>query len=87
MKDKRCKCSMSISMLGDGCRYCQPQEYIETLQHLVDDLDEEFSTVCEIMKSIKADLLMRAVEDDKGSRVVDLSSSLWLQLNEVIEEA
>ena len=20
-----CKCSMSISMLGDGCRHCQPQ--------------------------------------------------------------
>lgn len=33
-----CKCSMSISMLGDGCRNCQPQEYID---RLIEMLDEE----------------------------------------------
>jgi hypothetical protein len=33
-----CKCSMSISMLGDGCRHCQPQEYID---RLIEMLDEE----------------------------------------------
>lgn len=31
-----CRCSMAISMLGDGCRYCQPQTYID---HLLETLD------------------------------------------------
>lgn len=33
----QCKCSMSISVLGDGCRYCQPQEYIDRLSEMLDD--------------------------------------------------
>lgn len=28
----KCKCTLSISVLGDGCRYCQPQGYIDHLQ-------------------------------------------------------
>ena len=35
--DSRCKCSMSISVLGEGCRYCQPQTYID---HLDDTIKE-----------------------------------------------
>lgn len=31
MTDK-CKCTMAQSLTGDGCRCCQPQEYIENLQ-------------------------------------------------------
>jgi hypothetical protein len=33
----KCECSMSISMLGDGCRYCQPQEYIDRLGEWLDE--------------------------------------------------
>jgi hypothetical protein len=32
-----CKCSWSISALGDGCRYCQPQEYIDQLADALED--------------------------------------------------
>ena len=32
-----CKCSMSISMLGDGCRHCQPQEYIDRFSEMLDE--------------------------------------------------
>lgn len=32
-----CQCSMAISMAGDGCRYCQPQTYIE---HLLETLED-----------------------------------------------
>ena len=32
-----CKCSMSISVLGDGCRYCQPQTYIDKLSEIIED--------------------------------------------------
>lgn len=33
----KCKCSMSISVLGDGCRYCQPQEYIDRIHDQMED--------------------------------------------------
>lgn len=33
----QCKCSMSISVLGDGCRYCQPQEYIDRLHDQIEE--------------------------------------------------
>ena len=36
-----CKCSFSIRVLGDGCRYCQPQTYIDFLEETVTDLEQE----------------------------------------------
>lgn len=38
-----CKCSMSISMLGDGCRHCQPQEYIDILGEILNEERAELS--------------------------------------------
>jgi hypothetical protein len=37
VSNAKCECSMSISMLGDGCRYCQPQEYIDRLNEWLDE--------------------------------------------------
>jgi len=37
MTNPKCKCTMSISVLGDGCRYCQPQECID---RMIADSDE-----------------------------------------------
>lgn len=37
MTDKRCKCPMAISLTGDGCRYCQPQEHIERMEEWLDE--------------------------------------------------
>ena len=28
----KCECEFRIRMLGDGCRYCQPQNYIDTME-------------------------------------------------------
>ena len=41
MSKQQCKCSMSISVLGDGCRYCQPQEYIDQLIEQIEDIERE----------------------------------------------
>lgn len=54
--DSRCKCSMAISMVGDGCRYCQPQEYIDRLEEVI--VDEEIEHR-EVLKSAK-DALVEA---------------------------
>lgn len=41
MSDSRCKCSTPISVLGDGCRYCQPQEHIDRLGDIISDMESE----------------------------------------------
>jgi hypothetical protein len=46
-----CKCSMTISVLGDGCRYCQPQDQID---RLADALAEETAKADHAEKLAKA---------------------------------
>ena len=41
---------MSISVLGDGCRYCQPQEYIDSLERVHKENDELLET-CEDLET------------------------------------
>ena len=37
----KCKCTFAIRMLGEGCRYCQPQEYIDRMhEQMADDIDQ-----------------------------------------------
>lgn len=33
----KCKCTFAQKMQGDGCRYCNPQEYIDRLHEQLDD--------------------------------------------------
>lgn len=33
-----CKCDLRIKLVGDGCRYCNPQEYID---NLIESLEEK----------------------------------------------
>jgi len=48
MINPRCKCSMSISLTGDGCRYCQPQEHIDRIKGHLDEMDKMWSTIVEV---------------------------------------
>lgn len=41
-----CKCTFAIKILGDGCRYCQPQEYID---RLIDGYEQDIEELKEIM--------------------------------------
>ena len=41
-KDKRCKCTFTQSLVGDGCRYCQSQEHIDRLYLIIKDMEEEY---------------------------------------------
>ena len=33
----RCECSLTIRLAGDGCRHCQPQTYIDSLEMCAED--------------------------------------------------
>jgi len=37
-QEHKCQCDFRIRMLGDGCRYCQPQEYIDRLHDTMDGM-------------------------------------------------
>jgi len=78
MNDKRCTCSMSISMLGDGCRYCQPQEHIDRLGEW---LDEEREQVSELEASARdgGDLVRYGIEwaGPKDPIAVPMDDGYW----------
>ena len=40
--DDKCQCSLRVRLTGDGCRYCQPQEYIDRLH---DSAKEEHAEI------------------------------------------
>ena len=86
-----CKCSMSISMLGDGCRHCQPKEYIDRLGEMLDEERAELSDAQAIIDGLrgevaelrsmlatvsKAGLRVRTERDQQAQRVGELEAAL-----------
>lgn len=55
-KVDKCKCTMAISMLGEGCRYCQPQNYIDILHDSLADLREEVIEIEADRDALRAEL-------------------------------
>jgi hypothetical protein len=47
MSENKCECSLSISIGGDGCRYCQPQEYIDRAIEGYNELESEYDELKE----------------------------------------
>ena len=37
----KCRCTFAQCLVGDGCRYCNPQEYIDRLHERIEDLEKE----------------------------------------------
>jgi tryptophanyl-tRNA synthetase len=46
----KCECSMAITPLGDGCRHCKPQEWIDLLNEW---LDEHRARVSELESALQ----------------------------------
>jgi hypothetical protein len=66
-----CKCSMSISVLGDGCRYCQPQEYIDQLADALEDTIDTTDHAEELMEKLER-VLFEAKQIPHYRRTPDL---------------
>jgi hypothetical protein len=62
MSASKCECSMAIAVLGDGCRYCQPQEYINQLEEW---LDEERARVAELESALQK--LLSCISETRGA--------------------
>lgn len=60
--------------------YCEPKTSLRSLADIRRIIELE-----DLLKLIKKDLLMRANEDDDGTKVVDLSSSIWIKINSLLE--
>ena len=41
-KDSKCKCTFTQSLVGDGCRYCQPQDYIDRLRDEIKGMQDDY---------------------------------------------
>ena len=37
MSDEKCECDLRTRLVGDGCRYCNPQYYIDMLEELINE--------------------------------------------------
>ena len=68
----KCNCSMSISVLGDGCRYCQPQTYIDKLSEIIEDERSEHESELATLKA-KAAVVM----PEQASANNTVASDAW----------
>ena len=69
--DKRCKCTMAQSLTGDGCRYCQPQEYIDRLEDFIDEMEDDLDYIDRL--EVIVDMLEKKLEDAENE-IARLSS-------------
>ena len=66
-----CKCSMSISMLGDGCRYCQLQEYIDRLSDMLNEERSELSDATAIIDGLRGEVEVMTQHANNYSRMFE----------------
>lgn len=62
-RDERCKCSLAISMTGNGCRYCQPQTYIDMMQREIEAVRKQLAAAENRIRNI-LELAHDALSDD-----------------------
>ena len=66
-----CRCSMSISVLGDGCRYCQHQEYIDRLSEMLDEERAELSAAQAIIDGLRGEVEVMTQHANNYSRMFE----------------
>jgi len=77
-QEQKCKCDFRIRMLGDGCRYCQPQEYIDRLH---DTMDGMIHTDCFELTDEEIDEVVRRWFGDSR---YDFSADTWKNFSRAI---
>lgn len=70
MSESKCQCSFSIRLTGDGCRYCQPQTYIDHLHDSMEDMVHLDPLTIEDIQNIIVPLCLKHLEWDEVIRVI-----------------
>jgi len=73
---KKCECSLSISLTGDGCRYCQPQDYIDKISEWLEDTRKENEQLQAERDALKAREAITWI--DASSRLPDDNTTVML---------
>ena len=62
----KCKCSISISLLGDGCSTCNPDFHIEMMREQITEMELTIDAITEIVgdcTTSTVDESMSAIQD------------------------
>ena len=62
------------------------RELLKLAHESLDSKDVEIAELESLLKRVSQDLLMRAELDSDGFKVVDLSSSVWMQVKKALKE-
>lgn len=65
----QCKCPFAIRMAGDGCRYCQPQTYIDHLE--IQAKEDEESMVALMVMGGRLAAQLRECAETLGADQID----------------
>ena len=65
----QCTCPLTIRVLGDGCRYCQPQTYIDHLE--IQAKEDEESMVALMVTRIRLSAQLRECAETLGADQID----------------
>ena len=78
-QEQKCKCDFRIRMLGDGCRYCQPQEYIDRLH---DTMDGMIHTDCFELTDEEIIEIWSGMETDTGEQNIAFARAILRKAQE-----
>lgn len=77
MSKSKCSCTMAISMLGDGCEHCQPENTIMYLRERIEEL--------ELHNAMMLERLSALVDCINSTRGKDASDALF-HAKEILED-
>jgi len=78
---KKCQCDLRVKLVGDGCRYCNPQDYID---HLHDALAQKDTWIGLTDKEIEK-CWVAAIKLNDG-KWADITNQTFYHLVKIAEE-
>jgi len=74
----KCKCTTANRVLGDGCRYCQPQEYIDRLHEQFSDEASEIGMLQKRIAELEQAQRWIPVGERLPDQIDGYTSSAWV---------
>lgn len=58
----KCECALQTSLVGDGCRYCNPQYYIDMLKEQQTEMETDVTLAIEELLLTNDEHAKKAIE-------------------------